>query len=221
MPVRRAKTLEEADIIEALEYVKSHSAMKERDTLLVLLSCRLGLRAQEIAYLWVEDITNARGKVREDALFVSARGAKYGKARSLPMRADVRAALINYIDTYPRVAGPMFFNQYGDEMESTAVQKQLKRIYGAIGLQGCSSHSGRRTFGTAIARFAAENGGSIVDPQKLLGHSRAGTTEAYVDVLPSHVALVNMLGTVRSEKKVEPRTRRDAPERSARVQRAA
>ena len=54
-------------------------------------------------------------------------------------------------------------------------------LYTDVGLQGCSSHSGRRTFITASARMVAKVGGSLRDVQELAGHRALTTTERYIE----------------------------------------
>jgi hypothetical protein len=53
------------------------------------------------------------------------------------------------------------------------------RIYRAAGLEGCSSHSGRRSFITMAARRCAEVGASIEDVRELAGHAFLSTTAVY------------------------------------------
>jgi len=191
--VKRANVLDEAAINEVLGYIDDHSAQPLRDRLMLILTCRLGLRAQEVAKVYVEDILDARGRLK-DSLFVSKRGAKYGKERTLPMRDDVKVALQAYLNEYKQItSGPLFFNQYGEPLESTAVQKQLKRLYGFVGLRGCSSHSGRRTFGTRAARAVTKMGGTLKDVMRLMGHASIETTEIYVEFTPIERELVAMI----------------------------
>jgi integrase/recombinase XerD len=63
---------------------------------------------------------------------------------------------------------------------SAAVQVWFARLYGALGFDGASSHSGRRTFITKAAKRIVEAGGSLRDIQELAGHSSLATTQRYI-----------------------------------------
>jgi integrase/recombinase XerD len=57
----------------------------------------------------------------------------------------------------------------------------FKRWYRDVGLLGCSSHSGRRTFITNAAKKISIVGGSLRDVQALAGHSSLAVTQRYID----------------------------------------
>ena len=54
--------------------------------------------------------------------------------------------------------------------------------YNDLGMIGCSSHSGRRTFISNTARKISTVGGSLRDIQALAGHANLQTTQRYIEV---------------------------------------
>ena len=66
-------------------------------------------------------------------------------------------------------------------MTAPSIVVWFNRAYGYLGLDGCSSHSGRRTFITRAARLVHEAGGSLRDVQLLAGHRSIQTTQRYID----------------------------------------
>jgi integrase len=66
-------------------------------------------------------------------------------------------------------------------MDALSIVVWFNRAYKAVGLEGCSSHSGRRTFITRAARLVYEAGGSLRDVQLLAGHRSIQTTQRYID----------------------------------------
>jgi integrase len=66
-------------------------------------------------------------------------------------------------------------------MRPGSVVNWFRRLYHEIGLRGCSSHSGRRTFITNAARLVFKAGGSLRDVQQLAGHRSIEQTQAYID----------------------------------------
>ncbi|MDA8604359.1 site-specific integrase, partial [Alphaproteobacteria bacterium] len=66
--------------------------------------------------------------------------------------------------------------------------------YKDLGLIGCSSHSGRRTFITETAKKISTVGGSLRDIQMMVGHSSLQTTQRYIESdSESQMKVVNLL----------------------------
>ena len=57
----------------------------------------------------------------------------------------------------------------------------FRHIYQVMGYNGCSSHSGRRTFITNAARNITKVGGSLNDVKILAGHSSLSITQRYIE----------------------------------------
>jgi integrase len=66
-------------------------------------------------------------------------------------------------------------------MSPVSVVNWFAKAYRAIGLQGCSSHSGRRTFITRAARLVHNAGASLRDVQLLAGPRTIQNTQRYID----------------------------------------
>ena len=66
-------------------------------------------------------------------------------------------------------------------MRTTSVVNWFAALYLELGMEGCSSHSGRRTFITSAARNIHRTGCSLRDVQLLAGHASIETTERYID----------------------------------------
>ena len=75
---------------------------------------------------------------------------------------------------------PVVFSERG-RYGANGVAHWFGRIYQDVGLVGASSHSGRRTLLTNLARCCAQAGASLRDVQRIAGHADLGTTERYVE----------------------------------------
>jgi len=125
-------------------------------------------------------VTTASGAL-SDSIAVSGSIAKNGRARRVPLHPKLRAALatLNGQSGKP-LKGPVIRSQRGGHLTPGSVVNWFTATYAQVGLQGCSSHSGRRTFITNSARMVAKVGGCLRDVQELAGHSALTTTERYI-----------------------------------------
>ena len=72
-------------------------------------------------------------------------------------------------------------SERGEHLSANSVAHWFKRLFTSLGFDGCSSHSGRRTFITRAARKLSQAGGSLRDVQQLAGHASLQTTQRYVE----------------------------------------
>ena len=177
---KQAKVLTEAQIRAALAATDDRR-YPERDRVMVLLSVRAGLRAKEIAMVTWAMVTDAERNIG-DALHLSngASKAKRG-GRTIPLRAELRDALVALKATRNVDAGDRIIHSERDlGMSPVAVQVWFHRLFQSLGFAGASSHSGRRTFVTRCAKKIIEAGGSLRDVQELAGHASLATTQRYI-----------------------------------------
>jgi integrase/recombinase XerD len=149
-----------------------------------LLSVKAGMRAKEIAALRWQMITDADGEICEQISLPNSASKGEGGGRTIPLNVKLKAALFDLHESRKaRLAPshPVIYSERGHKMSAGAVTVWFHRLYRDLGLVGCSSHSGRRTFITRAARRVVEVGGSLRDVQQLAGHSNLGTTQRYIE----------------------------------------
>lgn len=191
-PLGRAKVLTPEQMERASVKALEVSDYGPRDRLFIMLSRFCGLRSKEIANIHFADLTDAEGQFN-GKLYVSERGAKYGKPRTLPLRPELSEALIEYVKAAGITSGPIFWTQRGEPCTPNVVQKQIKMVYLACGYQGARSHSGRRSAITLMARNANTVEASLEDVRIWAGHAHIGTTGIYVDPSPRAEELTKLL----------------------------
>jgi integrase len=178
MAGKQAKTLS-TDHIDDLLFFADRSRHPLRNRLVVLLSVKAGLRAAEIAKLTWDMVLSASGAVGT-AIELQDKIAKKRGGRSIPLHAQLREALIE-ARKLCNGQGPIIRSERGGAMTPMSIVVWFNRVYAALGLEGCSSHSGRRTFITRAARVVHKAGGSLRDVQLLAGHRSIQTTQRYID----------------------------------------
>jgi integrase/recombinase XerD len=144
-----------------------------------LFSVKAGLRAAEIANLTWEMVLDPSGAIGT-VLELRDHAAKKGHGRLIPLHADLREAL-SALREKSEPSRPIVLSERGSKMKARSIVIWFSRAYRAIGLDGCSSHSGRRTFITRAARLVHKAGGSSRDVQLLAGHRSIHTTQGYID----------------------------------------
>lgn len=178
---RQAARVLESDDVRRLIERTSRSRSPERNAIIVLLSYKAGLRASEISGLTWPMVLKPNGRLAEH-ITVSKHIAKCGSGRRIPVHPDLLAALRRYHRWSGRPDdGPVVRSERGGRMTPRSIVNWFHGLYSGLGLDGCSSHSGRRTFITRSARIISKVGGSLRDVQELAGHRALTTTERYIE----------------------------------------
>src|SRR5579872_4712418 len=130
----------------------------ERDQVMVLLSVRAGLRAGEIAKLTWPMVLDAQGRLA-DRIELYDQAAKKASGRTIPMHPSLRQAL-ECLRLEQGKGEHVVFSERGTAMRPGSVVNWFAGLYRSLGYEGCSSHSGRRTFVTNAARLVFKAGRS-------------------------------------------------------------
>ena len=175
---KQAKILSDKNICDLLAFT-ARTRYPIRNRVIALLSVKAGLRAGEIANLTWDMVTDPTGNVGAVVALLD-NAAKKKSGRLVPLHRDLRAALMA-LQYVADGTGPVIRSERGQAMTPLSIVNWFAAAYRAIGLSGCSSHSGRRTFVTRAARLVHKAGGSLRDVQVLAGHRSIQTTQRYID----------------------------------------
>ena len=157
-----------------------------RDQTVFLLSVRAGLRAKEVANLRWAMVLTPEGEVG-NAIHLTDVASKGRSGRVIPLNKQLRINLVKLLEVakqgyhFNLEKSHVITTERSSQTSPQAVVNMFKRWYNDVGLLGCSSHSGRRTFITNAARKISTVGGSLRDVQMLAGHSSLAVTQRYID----------------------------------------
>ncbi len=181
----QAKTLTTEDMTRVLDYINTRR-LAQRNRSMMLLTHWAGLRIGEVACLRWCDVTNSDGQVKDEIRLLP--GMTKGRhARTVFISSKLRAELQIYANQTKCVERnyPFFASQKSIKagFSANSLSQTFALLYEGAGLEGASSHSGRRTFLTNLA-----NRGTAIHLLKALaGHRSIQTTATYLYSSPSQL----------------------------------
>ncbi|MBL0941296.1 MAG: site-specific integrase [Alphaproteobacteria bacterium] len=180
MAGKQAKILSQREIGQVLGHIRG-GRYPLRNEVMFLLSVKAGLRAKEISCLTWSMVTDASGQIGE-VIHLPDNSSKGKSGRIIPLNLQLKQALIDlYQSLSPTSDQYIIPSERGPKMLPCNISHWFKGVFKALRLEGCSSHSGRRTFVTNAARRIIEVGGSLRDVQQLAGHTSLQMTQSYIE----------------------------------------
>ena len=175
---KQAKTLTSMEIRRVLDFIatRKHAV---RNRAMVLTTFLSGLRVGEVAALRYMDILDADEEVRSEVR-LDATQTKGNEGRVVFINAKLQKELASYVKAVPyqNLADKLFYTQKNEGFTANTLTQFFHYLYRAVGIEGASSHSGRRTFITNLA----SKGVGVRVLMELSGHKNISTTQAYIDV---------------------------------------
>ena len=184
---KQAKTLSDKQIKLVLLHLTT-TRNSTRNKVIFLLSVKAGFRAKEIASLQWKMLVNSDGQMMNEIHLTNIASKGKSSGRVIAIHKDLRKALD---ELYEQVSGKKSFQletayvittERSNHTSAQAIVNTFQRWYSELGFIGASSHSGRRTFITNVAKKISAVGGSMRDVQSLAGHSNLQTTQRYIEV---------------------------------------
>src|SRR5438105_511971 len=153
MAGKQAKILTRQQVIAALRHVR-RSRYPQRDRVIILLSFKAGLRAGEIAKLTWSMLLDPDGRIANH-IELYDRAAKKRSGRTIPLHPALRREL-QRLRRHNGSERAVIRSERGRSqgMRAGSIVNWFQQLYSQLGLTGCSSHSGRRTFITNAARLS-------------------------------------------------------------------
>jgi len=177
---KKAKTLNERELRRVLDYIatRKHNARNKAMLMTTFLS---GMRVGEVASLRFKDVLDVEHNVRRE-IRLTPEMTKGSEARIVFVNERLRKELQNYIKSVnPQdLNQKLFYSQKraSDGFTANTLTQYFHYLYRRAGVDGASSHSGRRTFITNLA----SKGVSVRVLMNLAGHKSISTTQAYIDI---------------------------------------
>ena len=174
----QAKTFTQAELDQVLRYV-STKKYAIRDRAMILTSFWSGMRVGEIANLKMGDVLNDDGSIRNEVR-LSAAQTKGDQGRLVFIPNKLCDEFSAYLKTrkIKNADIPFFHTDNRLGFSPNGLCQWFFWAYKRSGINGASSHSGRRSFITNLAN----KGIAVRVLASLAGHKSIMVTQRYIDV---------------------------------------
>ena len=183
---KQSKVLNKSQIEMISNYLRSKRNGLRNETIF-LLSVKSGLRSKEISQLQWKYVLKSDGDTIDDYINLPNSSSKGKSGRIIPLHKSIRENLQLLLIEHKKYRSFDLNSSFIVRTErspftsSQSVVNMFQSWYRKLGLLGCSSHSGRRTFITETSKKISLVGGSLRDIQMMVGHSSLQTTQRYIE----------------------------------------
>ena len=190
---KQAKILNAKQQTMVLAYLEN-TRYPLRNKIMFLLSFKAGLRAKEISQLTWSIVCDGEGYISDCInLPNNASKGKYS-GRIIPIHKDLKKLLTNLKQENTSLSSYIITTERDKKISAQAIVNFFYLLYKGLNMDGCSSHSGRRTFITQAAKMISQAGGSINDVRQLAEHSSLATTQRYIEYnTEAHKKIIEMI----------------------------
>lgn len=177
---KQAKTINEQELSRLLNHI-GKTQFAKRNRAILLMTHFAGMRIGEVAAVRIGDVVNSDGTVREQ-FTLKPDQTKGRHSRTVLLNRRLQSELAAYLSSIDisKLEQPLFATQRSDGFTANSLTQVVNAIYRKAGLDGCSSHTGRRSYLTALA----DKGVSVRVMMELAGHRAMATTQRYIDLRP-------------------------------------
>ncbi len=186
----QARVLNPQELRRVLDYIatRKHSL---RNRAMLLLTHWAGMRVGEVASLRICDVLDGDKTIKAE-LRLKPNQTKGNHPRTVYLNERIQKELAGYVRSISihDPTKPLFYTQKKSGFSANSLAQYFFYLYKNVGLDGASSHSGRRSFLTGLAN----KGTAIHILKSLAGHRNISTTASYLysnpDQLKAAVELI-------------------------------
>jgi site-specific recombinase XerD len=152
-----------------------------RDYAVLMTFLKSGIRESELAALQLDDVDFVNNEL-------TVREGKGKKDRTIPLMPELKNALQRYVgerEQQEKIVDveTLFLARNGTSLHPSSIRKLVTKYYKKAGVRKSGVHTLRHTF----SAHNVNNGMSIADLQKVLGHKKKETTLKYIHVVNTNL----------------------------------
>jgi integrase/recombinase XerC len=152
-----------------------------RDYAILMTFLKSGIRESELAALQLDDVDFVNNEL-------TVREGKGKKDRTIPLMPELKNALQRYVgerEQQEKIVDveTLFLARNGTSLHPSSIRKLVTKYYKKAGVRKSGVHTLRHTF----SAHNVNNGMTIADLQKVLGHKKKETTLKYIHVVNTNL----------------------------------